>query len=416
MRVLWFANTASNYLSRLGYNGGGWISSLETELRKNIDLTLAVSFILDDQSFKVIKDGVTYYPIACKQTSGYRLHLYSLLNNLDNIDQRIVEKCLKVIEDFKPDIIHVFGSEGCFGIISKHTSIPVILHIQGILQPIFNAFLPPMMSWRDYYFSDCHIQGIIKRISQHSRWRHNCKREKEIFKNIHYYCGRTLWDKKITELLCPQSKYFEVNEILRGSFYLPSHHIFPSKLTLISIISDIPFKGMDVILKTANILHNQYKTDLQWFVYGINDAKAFERLTNIRCADVGVKLCGVADETTLRDALLNATAFLSLSYIDNSPNSLCEAQILGCPVIATNVGGKASLVSDNENGFLVPANTPYTTAHTIMQLFKSSFLASNISERGKQDAILRHDKSKITSQLLEAYENVISNQECIQQQ
>ena len=36
MRILWFTNTPSNYkLQNGGYNGGGWISSLETEIKKN---------------------------------------------------------------------------------------------------------------------------------------------------------------------------------------------------------------------------------------------------------------------------------------------------------------------------------------------------------------------------------------------
>lgn len=409
MRILWFTNTASNYIGNLAYNGGGWISSLETEMKNSKDISLAVSFLLDGQPFKVNREGVTYYPISCKQTTGYRIHLHALFNALDKIDSIIVGKCLKVIDDFNPDVIHVFGSEGPFGLVAKHTTKPIILHIQGILQPIFNAFLPPMMSWNNYYFSDFNPLHCIKRLSQIKRWKHNCIREREIFHHISLYCGRTEWDKSISEHMSPGRQYFHVGEILRDSFYTAKSHHFPSKLTLVSTISDIPFKGMDAILKTAKILCEQCKVGLDWYVYGISDAKQFERLSNIRCKDVGVKLCGIADEITLRDSLLKATAFLSLSYIDNSPNSLCEAQILGCPVIATFVGGKPSLISHEENGFLVPANSPYMTAHVIMELYESKSLSSAISDAGKETATMRHDRKKIVKQLIEAYHYVASN-------
>ena len=179
MRILWFTNTPSNYIGNLAYNGGGWISSLETEMKNAEDMSLAVSFLLDGQPFKVSREGVAYYPISCKETLGYRIHLHSLFNTLDKIDSKIVDKCLKVIDDFNPDIIHVFGSEGPFGLIAKHTTKPIILHIQGILQPIFNAFLPPMMSWNDYYLSDFNPLHYIKRLSQIKRWKHNCIRERE---------------------------------------------------------------------------------------------------------------------------------------------------------------------------------------------------------------------------------------------
>ena len=41
MRVLWFSNTPSRYYSvagKKGYNGGGWISSLEALVREDVEL------------------------------------------------------------------------------------------------------------------------------------------------------------------------------------------------------------------------------------------------------------------------------------------------------------------------------------------------------------------------------------------
>ncbi len=53
------------------------------------------------------------------------------------------EKLKQVVDDFMPDIIHVFGSEQQLGLVSSVTEIPVLLHIQGLLNPIYNALLPP---------------------------------------------------------------------------------------------------------------------------------------------------------------------------------------------------------------------------------------------------------------------------------
>lgn len=51
--------------------------------------------------------------------------------------------------------------------------------------------------------------------------------------------------------------------------------------------------------------------------------------------------------------------------------------MLGCTVIATNVGGTPSLIKDSENGFLVPANDPYQLAFRILYL-------ANEKEKNKQ--------------------------------
>ena len=41
MRVLWFANTPSNFsMEGSAYNGTGWVSALESEIRDKVDLGL----------------------------------------------------------------------------------------------------------------------------------------------------------------------------------------------------------------------------------------------------------------------------------------------------------------------------------------------------------------------------------------
>lgn len=45
---------------------------------------------------------------------------------------------------------------------------------------------------------------------------------------------------------------------------------------------------------------------------------------------------------------LLSNVFICPSTIENSPNSLCEAQLLGVPHIASYVGGTADLMKGNE--------------------------------------------------------------------
>jgi glycosyltransferase involved in cell wall biosynthesis len=96
------------------------------------------------------------------------------------------------------------------------------------------------------------------------------------------------------------------------------------------------------------------------------------------------------------------------SYIDNSPNSLCEAQILGLPVVATYVGGIPSLIAEGETGYLVPANDPYQAAYHILQLYKNPALNRKMGERAKEIAKVRHDKMRIIQQIMNVYSNIQS--------
>ena len=407
MRILWFTNTTSNYTIPLGYNGGGWISTLEYEIIKREGIELGISFILNHQPQKVARGNVIYYPIPNKYAEGSLVHLQPIVSSFDKIDRKIVEDCLKVIDDFKPDLIHIFGVEGCFGLIAKETNIPVLVHIQGILHPIFNAFLPPFMSWQKY-ISSFNLIKAIKRFSSYYRWKHNCHREKDIFHHVKHYCGRTEWDKKLSSLLSPQCSYYHVDEILRDVFYESETYSPPKKLTIVSTISDMPYKGTDMILKTAKVLKESYFEDFEWQVYGLDNANDMESLTGICASAVNVKLCGIATADTIKEKILAATVFANLSYIDNSPNSLCEAQILGCPVVATNVGGKSSLLTDKEDGILVPANDPYIAAATILEIFSHPEWAQTLGRNGSIRAKKRHDRTTITNRLIDVYHQIIS--------
>lgn len=409
MRILWFTNTTSNYSISSGYNGGGWISTLENEISKREGIELGVSFILNHQPQKVERGNVTYYPIPNKYATGALVHLQPIFSSFSKIDRKIVEDCLKVVDDFKPDIIQVFGVESCFGLIAKETKIPVLVHIQGILHPIFNAFLPPFMSWSKY-MSCLNPVKAIKRLSSYYRWQHNCRREREIFRHVRYFCGRTEWDKQLSSLLSPQRSYYHVDEILRDVFYESVPYSSPKRLTIVSTISDMPYKGTDMILKTAKVLKESYLEDFEWQVYGLDDASDMEHLTGIRASTVNVKLCGIATAEALKEKILATTVFANLSYIDNSPNSLCEAQILGCPVVATDVGGKTSLLTDKEDGILVPANDPYIAAAAILEIFNHPEWAQTLGRNGSIRAKKRHDRKTITNSLIDVYHQIVSKE------
>ena len=403
MRVLWFTNTPSNYSNSNQYKGGGWISSLESLITLSQDIELGICFLMNGQPEEKKVGGTTYFPIR-DPYKGSRIQRYkNLFSDLNVIDQTIISDCMRVVEKFQPDFIHIFGTEGVFGLLTEQVGIPVLIHLQGLLNPIFNAYLPPFVSWKDYLFSDKRPNKIKMRYEERRQWKHSCKRELTILSHALHLCGRTEWDQKITSLLSPKSQYHHVGEILREEFYQPGERTTPSFPTIVSTLSDHPIKGTDTILKTARLLKENGFENFKWIVYGSSHPYFAIKSTGIDPQDVNVSFMGTADAQTLRQSLLSATVFVHPSYIDNSPNSVCEAQILGCPVIVTDVGGKASLVKHGENGFLVPSNDPYQTAYYIKKLHEDATLNTRMGSNARETALFRHDKKRVLSQLKTVY-------------
>ena len=298
MRVLWFTNTPCNYQNYIGYGGGGWLTALQDELCKRKDISLGVSFCMDGQACKVEQAETVYYPVQY-----YRKSIQEKLLDIIHIKDYRRDECAwayyinnfkKVIEDFKPDVIEVFGSElyiGLATIAAKQLSIPCCLHVQGILSLYIYIFLTPGMSKWSYYLSNG-LKNIYTNMQYIAYWKRSCYREKNILKAVPHVIGRTEWDKKAMEMLAPQAKYHYGGEILRACFYNHSERKLPSRAVISTTISNATYKGYDLLLKIANILKNELYLEFEWNVYGNVNPQTAELITNIKHKDVNVNIYG----------------------------------------------------------------------------------------------------------------------------
>ncbi|MCF0074493.1 glycosyltransferase [Dyadobacter sp. CY261] len=406
MKILWFCNTPSLYKNiQHGYNGGGWMSSLERAMSSVPDLELGICFLLaGSEEFKVKEGSTTYYPVSLYNSKYKRIKRAFFSATSDETE---TGRYLEVINDFEPDIIHIFGSEQAFGLVQGRTQIPVVIHIQGILIPYLNAMFAPGTNALDY-FRHLGLRSGITRLKDLSVFAHNARREEKILRLCRYFMGRTEWDNTVARYYAPHSQYFYCSEMLRSIFYEAAPWSKPSNsiLQLATTISGTDYKGFDLILKTARLLQGIEGLRFEWKVFGIMDFPFWERKLKTRPDEVGLQLMGVASPEALVAHLQKSDMFIHPSYIDNSPNSVCEAQYLGVPVISTNVGGISSLITDGESGLLVPANDPFALVGKIMKIAGDHDLAIRIGERARTVAIARHDPDRIVAQNLAAYNSI----------
>lgn len=240
------------------------------------------------------------------------------------------------------------------------------------------------------------------------------KHEKKLMRKLQYAMGRTKWDKLCTAMMAPQACYYHVDEILRSTFYEhQGEWKFKDKtnIQIITTASNTIYKGIDVVLKTAQLLKENYNVPFEWYIAGLRPEdkliQFFERKLKINSSYVHVHYLGILSAEELCQKELQSSIYVHPTYIDNSPNSLCEAQMLGIPCIATYVGGIPSLIHDGEDGILVPTNAPYEIAHHIINICFNTELATTLSTNGIQNSSARHNKEKITAELLSCYKKIV---------
>jgi glycosyltransferase involved in cell wall biosynthesis len=415
MKVLWFSVTplSLNAKENTGIEGKGWISSLLQIALGINDLELVVVYgnqspfkkeVEETERLKIIPINICRY--------GKRQIIKDMMTSRE-VDDFVISESLKIIQENKPDLIHVFGAEWCYGMLASHVDIPVVIHIQGLWSQIRNSLLlPGQSSLFDRFKPELwnHPLGFFARYQYYNLSMERHRREEEILRRNTYFMCRTRWDQSVVRFYNKNARIFHVDEALRQEFtgcqdrWQP--HAADKKIVLVTTGACYSIKGPDVVLKTAKLIRENtgYQVEWKWIGGTDDDIREFEKLTKVKAREVGLKMMGTLSATEMIRELLSSDIYVHTSYSDNSPNAVCEAQYLGMPVIATDTGGVISLFSEQyDKNMMVPMNDPFYLASKIIELREDEAKARCLAEDNWTIAHKRHDAGRISKQLKETY-------------
>lgn len=320
---------------------------------------------------------------------------------------------LQVIATVQPDLIHIHGTEDNFGLLQSHTEIPVVISIQGALLPYCEKFFAgvPLAVARKY-------EGLAEKIKlraaarQYKDMRQKAAREQKILAQARHVIGRTDWDRRVTRVLAPQSVYHKNNEILRDTFYKINwaKPAFSKTIKIVTISSDSLYKGFETIVNTARILQKAGLLNYEWQVIGLSHQSILVKTTGqwlkTNFDELHLKLLGPQGEKEIAQLLAAADIYCQVSHIENSPNSLCEALLMGMPVVASYAGGTASLLENGKEGLLVQDGDPYSLAGAIAELSGSFGQAKQYGINARETSLRRHNPETITKDLVNIYRSI----------
>lgn len=417
MRILWSVNTIFPFPAKeLGMKStvlGGWlISSFNSLLKEKKISSIAIVSVYQGKEYLKYTDGkVIYYLIPCINKEKYDKKLRSMFK--------------RVYDDFKPDLIHIHGTEYPYSLsaIEGSNNIKTIVSIQGLVSVCgidyyYNAGISKKEMLKNITLRDIIRNDLL--INQSSGFKKRGKYEERVLKECDYIIGRTSWDRAHAYSITNDFKYKKCNESLRESFYnsswnitkIEKHSIFISQATY-------PIKGFHILLKSASILKNIYP-DLKIYVAGTNIIKSNSagfynkmRLTGygkyilnlIKKYDLSnnVEFLDLLNEEEMVNKLLKCNVFVQASSIENSSNSLGEAMLLGMPCVASYVGGTGDMLLDKKEGFLYPFGDYSILTYYISNIFDNDDLAIELGMNAKKHALITHNRNKNCDVLIEIY-------------
>lgn len=322
--------------------------------------------------------------------------------------------------DGNPDVIHLFGTEFPHtltavklcrerGVLSRtHISIQGLPTVYALH---YTLGLPARVVRR---FT---LRDLLRRDSIALQARKMARSgETEALRTVPNIIGRTEWDRAIAEQVHPGAAYRHCDEILRGDFYPPADRSAVVPHTVFVSQWYAPLKGLHILLSAMPEILRRYP-DARIITTGedpmrlsprrrllISSYTAYLRsLIRRYRLDGKITFLGTLSAEQMREQYLRAEVFVSPSTIENSPNSVCEAMLSGCPVVSSFVGGLQSLISHGKTGLLYQADAPYMLADLVCRVFADPAAAAVRAAAARETALARHDPETVTGQYLAAY-------------
>ncbi len=411
MKLLWLCNNAPgavrSHVSGKPESGVNWVDHVLSGLRQ--------------QGFtvRVLYRG-TGEPGVIDETCSYA----AISETPAHIYVPELEACFREeIRSFQPDVIHSWGIEYHHALAMVNAAEAegklscMVASIQGLCRFLAEHYTDgiPNRVQRSTTFRDFLRKDNI--LQQQEKFMLRGQLETRSLEKLHHVIGRTDWDHNCALSVNPEINYHFCNETLRENFYEGSwcyancrkHSIFASSCAY-------PIKGFHYLLEAFAQVTEAYP-DATLFVTGRSFLPAafkdklrqgsYEKYlaSLVKKYHLEDKICflGNLSAEQMRQAFLDSNVFALTSTLENSPNSLGEAMLLGVPSVAADVGGVRNLMTHETEGFIYESGDVAALAERIMQLFAMEGEASALAEAARCHAQKTHDPDNNLRELIKIY-------------
>lgn len=279
----------------------------------------------------------------------------------------------------EPDLIHCWGTEQSYPVVSGEFGTPSILSMQGVLTHLEKrGCLPDTWFWRRAVGLE---PGFLQRadvITCESQWASD----------------------RVLEILTG-ADVREVEYGVHPSFYDMRWEPDESQPYAVFIGTLTRGKGVPALLEALRTLGHR-----RWGFKFIGDGPLIEQVR--RCDIPGVECLGRLRWTTLQQVLRRASCLVHPTLADSSPNVVKEARVVGLPVITTPHGGQVGYIHDDENGLIVDPLAPGALAAAMERVMANPALARRLGATRHAEDRAYFRASETARKFLSVYNDLLA--------
>jgi len=385
-------------INRLNLGGPAFNAAYLTKfLRPEFD-TLLVSGMKDDteESSDFILKSLDLQPVYIPEM--YReLHPFR--------DYKSYYKLRKLIDEFKPDIVHTHAAKaGAVGrLAALHSGVPVIIHtFHGhVFHSYFGAAKTRLFLEIERYLG----QRTTKIIAL-------SEIQKNELSNIYKIAPAAKFE--ILPLGFDLAK-FETGQLQKREKFRNEYNISDDEVAIGIVGRLVPIKNHGLFLNALKSVSTKSSKKIRAFIIGDGESrKQIEQqaqslglsFNNIDKQEKNIlTFTSWIKEIDVSNAGMDIIALTSDN--EGTPNSLIEAQASGKPIVSTNVGGIENIVIKNETALLSRVGDVESFAQNLLRLVEDEGLRNKMSQKGAD--FVRHTFSyqRLCKDMAELYHSLL---------
>jgi L-malate glycosyltransferase len=402
MRVLWISNIVIT--SELK-SSGSWIFAMANAILSSEGIILGN--IVPVGTRKVTRSDF-------KTIQQWRIPLIKNVSKT-KLKERDKRNILEIVTVFQPDIIHVWGVENGYALITPFVNCPVLVEIQGINSEIAK-----------YYYGGLSIKERLKLtrfkeiITINPIFRQKRKmaifinRETRIFNINKYFTTPTHWMQANVEARSNEALCFTNGFILRDEFYNAKEWEMNEKQVILTSASNVElYKGIHVLLDALFILKRKFPK-IQLHIIGPYVKRGIRTSAYIYYLHNKMKKLGIADNVVwlgslnakeICEEIQKASVFVNPSFIESAGMTILEAMAVGIPIVSSYTGGIPSFNSGSVLYFHPGDHT--MCAFLISKTFTDENIIMSSGKMSRSYINKYHYKETVVTRQLDIYKSIL---------
>lgn len=415
MKVLWLCNMVPSLVRQSlgGSSGGGlWIDHTLADICQRGEPELHILCLGQQTAQGRINERVSYVVFTAGRHWEY----------CPELEARFKQE----LNTFRPDVVHIWGTEYAHTLAMANACAELnllprtVVSIQGLCSVYAGHFAEGLPFAVQHSFTIRDFLRWDNIAMQRRKYEKRGRLELQALKMIPHVIGRTPWDEACTSLINPHRTYHFCNETLRTPFYegqwqyaaCKKHRIFAS-----SCVYSV--KGFHYLLEALALVREEYPDAVvavpgrSFLMEGWRNKlrqnsyeKYLQTLARKHNLQNSIEFLGDLSAEGMKAAFLASNVFVLPSTIENSPNSLGEAMLLGVPSVAADVGGVSRMLCPETEGYVYPSTAPYMLAYDIKKVFAMQEAAQTLGTAAREHGRKTHNPETNLRDLLAIYRSI----------